>query len=135
MFWHENNNHNFLFDLNKYCTLEYLQVCWLTVTDIYEAMGNLSTKYSDTHSSYGNITKPGNMKLEYQKIINFMGKMDEWQRCKTRTKYDFDGSGYDQVLTDTTYSEQNTQMNREVYSKLALATVGGTEHHQIKQHY
>ena len=63
-----------------YCTLDYLKVCWLKVTNLYEAMGDLCTKHSDTHSSYRTRIQPGNLKLESQKIVKFMGEMDEWQR-------------------------------------------------------
>ena len=41
-------------------------------------MEDISTKHLDTHLSYGTITQPGNLKLESQKIVEFMGKMNEW---------------------------------------------------------
>ena len=63
-----------------------------------------------------------------------MGKMDQWERCKSRTECAFNVSGYEQVLTDATDAGQNTQMNRVVYSQLAVATVGGTAHRLVKQH-
>ena len=66
-------------------------------------MGNLSNKHSDTHAYYGTIIQPRNLKLEYQKIVKFMGKMDEWQRWKSRTECAFDELGYKRVLTDATY--------------------------------
>ena len=78
VFWHKNDNHNFIFDKNPYYELDYLKVCWLTAINLYEAMGNLSTRHSWTHSYYGTIIQPGNLKLESQKIFEFMGKMDEW---------------------------------------------------------
>ena len=37
-------------------------------------MGNIYMKHSDTHSPYGTRIQPGNMKLESQKIVEFMGK-------------------------------------------------------------
>ena len=55
-----------------------------------------------------------------------MGEMDGWQEWKYRTEFTFNGSGYEWVLTDATYSGQNTQMNRVVYYKLLVATVGLT---------
>ena len=74
-------------------------------------MGNLSTKHLDTHSSYGNRIRHGILKLEYKKIVEFMGEIDEWQRCKSKTVCAFYGSGYEQLLTDTTYADQNTHIN------------------------
>ena len=62
-----------------------------------------------------------------------MGKMDEWQKWKPNTECASDGSGYKQVLTYETYAALNTQMNQVVYSQSAVATVGGTSHHLIKQ--
>ena len=62
-----------------------------------------------------------------------MLKMDEWQRWKSRTEYAFDGLGYQWVLKDAKYPSQNTQINWVVYSKLAVATIGGTAHHLIKK--
>ena len=38
------------------------------------------------------------------------------------------------MLSDSKYSSQNTQMNRVVYSQLAVATVGGTANHPMKQY-
>ena len=102
--------------------------------NIYEAMGRLSTKHLDTHLSYGTRIKPGNLRLESQKIVEFMGGMDEWEKCTSRTEFDFVGSGYEQVLTDATYSAQKTQMNRVVYSQLSVTTIGGTSYHIIKQY-
>ena len=51
-----------------------MQVCWLKVTDIYEAMGNLSTKYSDIHTSYGTRIQLGKLKVESEKLSNLCGK-------------------------------------------------------------
>ena len=64
-----------------------------------------------------------------------MGEMDGWQEWKYRTEFTFNGSGYEWVLTDATYSGQNTQMNRVVYYKLLVATVVGTAaYNMVKQH-
>ena len=49
-------------------------------------------------------------------------------------EYAFNGSGYERVLTDATYSVQNTHMNRVVYSQLSVTTIGGTSYHIIKQY-
>ena len=42
--------------------------------DIYEDMGDLSRKHSDTHSSYGTRILPRKLKLEFQKKLNLWGK-------------------------------------------------------------
>ena len=46
----------------------------------------------------------------------------------------FGGSGYKWVLMDSIYSGRNIQMNRLVYSQLAVATVVGTTHHLVKKY-
>ena len=46
----------------------------------------------------------------------------------------FYGSLYKQVLIDSTYAAQNTQMNLVVYSQLEVSTIGGAAHHLIKQY-
>ena len=102
--------------------------------NIYEYMGNLSTKHSDIHSYYGTRIQPGNLKPESQKIVKFMGRMDEWKSFKSRMECAFDESVYKQVLIYATYSIWNTQMNRVVYSQWEVATVGGTAHHLIKKY-
>ena len=38
------------------------------------------------------------------------------------------------MLTDATYSGRNVQKKIVVYYQLEVATVGGTEHHLVKQH-
>ena len=97
-------------------------------------MGKLSTKNSHTHSSHGTRIQPENLKLESNKIVEIMGEMDEWQKWKYRTECTSGVSGYDWVLTDATYSGQNTQINLVVYYHLEVATVEGTAHHLVKQH-
>jgi hypothetical protein len=74
------------------------------------------------------------LKLEAQKIKEFTGHFDIWQKWKSCTKCAFDGSGYEKVLLDWLHAETNTQMNRVVYAQLYVATVDGTAHHLIKQH-
>ena len=44
------------------------------VTNIYEAMGDLCTKHSDTHSSYGTRIQTGKLPLGSQKIVELCGK-------------------------------------------------------------
>jgi len=74
-----------------------------------------------------------NLKLEAQKIKEFSGSYDEWQRWKSRTECAFDGSGYENILVDSTFATNNPRMNRVVYSQLAVATVDGTVYHLVRQ--
>ena len=46
---------------------------------------------------------------------------------------DFDKSGYESVLTDVVYYGCNVKMNQVVYSYLVVSTIGGIEHHLVKQ--
>ena len=74
------------------------------------------------------------MNLEFQKIVKCIGRMDEWRKWKSRTECAIYRSGYERALIDERYDTQNTQMNRVVYSKLAVETVRGTAHHLIKKY-
>jgi hypothetical protein len=74
------------------------------------------------------------LKLEAQKIKEFTGNFDMWQKWKSRTECAFDGSGYVKVLLDHIYAKNNTQMNRVVYAQLYVAMVDGMAHHLRKQH-
>jgi hypothetical protein len=74
------------------------------------------------------------LKLEAQRVKEFTGHFDGWQKWKSRTECAFDGSGYEKVLSNRPYAEINTQMNRVVYAQLYVATVEGTAHHLVKQH-
>ena len=74
-----------------------------------------------------------NLKLEAQKIKEFSGSYDEWQRWKSRTECAFDGSGCENILVDPVFATNNPRMNRVVYSQLAVATVDGTAYHLVRQ--
>jgi hypothetical protein len=74
------------------------------------------------------------LKLEAQKVNEFSGDYDVWPKWKSRTECAFNGSGYEKILSDLTFSEQNPKMNAIVYSQLAVATVDGNAHHLVKQH-
>ena len=74
-------------------------------------MRNLSTKHSDTHTSYVTIIQPGNLKLESQKFVKFIGKIYEWKRWKYRIECAFYGSVYNRVLTDEKDAGRNKNMN------------------------
>eukprot|EP00957_Ditylum_brightwellii_P114347 8719008-Ditylum_brightwellii.AAC.1 len=45
-------------------------------------------------------TTPPNLKLALQRITEFSGKVDEWQKWKTCTTCAFIGSGYKSVLNN-----------------------------------
>ena len=75
------------------------------------------------------ITPVTNLKLESQKIVEFLGGNNEWQKWKTRTMCAFKGSGSKEILEDEDYADAHPRMNRIVYSQLSVATVVGTAHH------
>ena len=74
-----------------------------------------------------------NLKLEAQKIKDFTGGYEEWQKWKSRTECAFSGSGYERVLDDLEYATNNTRLNKVVYSQLAAATVDGVAYHLVQQ--
>jgi hypothetical protein len=74
-----------------------------------------------------------NLKLEAQKIKDFSGLNDDWQKWKSRTECAFSGSGYERVLEDEEYSLRYERLNRVVYSQLAAATVDGVAYHLVQE--
>ena len=93
-------------------------------------MGNIFGEFLKDNEK---ITPVTNLKLESQKIVEFLGGNNEWQKWKTRTMCAFEGSGYEEILEDEEYAEAHPRMNRIVYSQLSVATVVGTAHHLISQ--
>eukprot|EP00957_Ditylum_brightwellii_P176166 13414037-Ditylum_brightwellii.AAC.1 len=88
-------------------------------------MGNVSSRQEDSTLS--------NLKLESQKIVEFTGWFDDWQKWKTQTQCAFDESGYEQILINWDFATSNSNMNRIVYSQLSVATTVGTTYHLVKQ--
>jgi len=74
-----------------------------------------------------------NLKLEAQKIKDFTGGHEDWQKWKSRTECAFSGSGYERVLDDREFSNNNLRLNKVVYSQLAAATVDGVGYHLVQQ--
>eukprot|EP00957_Ditylum_brightwellii_P116896 8917111-Ditylum_brightwellii.AAC.1 len=76
---------------------------------------------------------PLDLKLESQKIVELLGKNEEWQMWKPHMQCTFDVSGYERVLLDREYVVRRQDLNRIVYLQLSIALAGGTAHHLIKQ--
>ena len=97
---------------------------------------NFSTSTQPPQSYTPPSTSRGesNLKLEAQKVKDFSGDANEWQKWKSRTECAFDGSGYENILKDEEYAEDNERQNKIVYSQLAAATVDGIAHHLVKAH-
>ena len=93
-------------------------------------MGILFSKGDYTTSRFSE----SNLKLEAQKVKEFSGDFNEWQKWKSRTECAFDGSGYEQILADKDYAIKHKKMNKIVYSQLSVATVEGNAHHLVKAH-
>ena len=93
-------------------------------------MGNSWTKNEKEIQS--GINGPAALKLASQKIVEFSGKIDEWQRWKNRTKCAFIGSGYESILLNPFEAAGQPSANAIVYSQLAVATSGGTAYHLVK---
>ena len=79
------------------------------------------------------ITPLTNLKLESQKIVEFLRGNNEWQKWKTRTMCAVKGSGYEEILEDEDSADAHPRMNRIVYSQLSVATVVRTAHHLISR--
>lgn len=74
-----------------------------------------------------------NLKLGAQKINNFTGNPDNWQKWKSRTICTFSGSGYKLILDSEEYSEDNPRYNKVVFSQLMVARVDETGYHLIQE--
>lgn len=75
-----------------------------------------------------------NLKLEAQKVKDFTGMHEDWQKWKNRTNCAFSGSGYAKILTDEEYATKHKRLNNVVYSQLAAATVDGTAYHLVTKY-
>jgi hypothetical protein len=93
-------------------------------------MGSMTSRDSRTTNEARGET---NLKLEAQKIKDFSGGHEEWQKWKSRTECAFSGSGYERVLDDLAYATHNERLNKVVYSQLAAATVDGVAYHLVQQ--
>eukprot|EP00957_Ditylum_brightwellii_P051228 3883445-Ditylum_brightwellii.AAC.1 len=96
-------------------------------------MGNRASRDTTKSNTTHNIT-PSNLKLASQRITEFSGKVDEWQKWKNHTSCAFVGSGYNTVLNNWYGSYNNYAMNQVVFVHLSIATSGGTAYHLVKNH-
>ena len=97
-------------------------------------MGILFTRGDYATSRNSGRSGESNLKLEAQKVKEFTGDFNEWNKWKSRTECAFEGSGYELILSSRTYANENIRMNKIVYSQLSAATVDGNAHHLIKAH-
>jgi hypothetical protein len=103
-----------------------------TLLEEEKTMGNIGTRITDTVVGT-EVRGETNLKLEAQKIKDFAGGHDDWQKWKSRTECAFSGSGYERVLEDAEYARNHERLNKVVYSQLAAATVDGTAYHLVQQ--
>eukprot|EP00957_Ditylum_brightwellii_P200647 15295812-Ditylum_brightwellii.AAC.1 len=68
-------------------------------------MGNIIGR-SDVRSG------PSGLKLELQRIVDFNGKVEDWQKWKNRTQCAFNGSGFERILSDREYANRMRNQNR-----------------------
>jgi hypothetical protein len=93
-------------------------------------MGNLLFTAPPTYEPQGSST----LKLEAQKIKDFSGAHEDWQKWKSRTECAFQGSGYELILGSSSYTDNHPRMNAIVYSQLSAATVDGVAYHLIQRY-
>ena len=96
-------------------------------------MGSTISRVTRTIGTTNEARGETNLKLEAQKIKDFTGGHEEWQKWKSRTECAFSGSGYERVLDDLEYATNNVRLNKVVYSQLAAATVDGVAYHLVQQ--
>ena len=56
---------------------------------------------------YRHYGHPSKLKLESQNIIEFLGLIEDWNKLKSRTECAFGVQGYDRVLSDAIFLENN----------------------------
>eukprot|EP00957_Ditylum_brightwellii_P189827 14451530-Ditylum_brightwellii.AAC.1 len=62
------------------------------------------------------ISGPSGLKLESQRIVDFSGKDEDWQKLKNCTQCAFDGSCYEKVLSNQEHTDRMRNQNRVVFS-------------------
>jgi hypothetical protein len=95
-------------------------------------MGPRQSRPSDTATSL-EVRWETNLKLEAQKIKDFMGGHKDRPKWKSRTECAFSGSGYERVLEDFDYAKANERLNKVVYSQLAAVTAEGVAYHLVSK--
>lgn len=75
-----------------------------------------------------------NLKLEAAKITEFHGRIEDFQAWRIRTECAFDGSGFEKILNDRVFANDNPRMNRIVFSQLSVATASGDAFHLVLKH-
>jgi hypothetical protein len=73
------------------------------------------------------------VKLDSEKIRDFAGADDEWQKWKNRTLCAFSGTGYKEVITDKEYAHRHPDDNEIVFSRLSAATTDGIAYHLVQK--
>ena len=73
------------------------------------------------------------MKLEFQNIIEFIGRIEDSNKWKSITECAFNGSCCNWVLYDSLFEAKNQQINWILYSHISVSTVGGTEYYLVKR--
>eukprot|EP00957_Ditylum_brightwellii_P027975 2113395-Ditylum_brightwellii.AAC.1 len=76
----------------------------------------------------------GNIIGRSNRIVDFSGNVEDWQKWKCCTQCAFDGSGYEKVLSNREHADRMRNQNRVVFSQMSVATLGGTPYHLVKQH-
>ena len=101
-------------------------------------MGNLIGKQAqleakDEEDQPGKAKAEMTLKLAAQKIMDFLGSPKDWQKWKCQTTCALSGNGYDQVLDNEEYLEDNPRYNKVVFCQLVAAMVDGMAYHLIQE--
>ena len=93
-------------------------------------MGNTNKKLDNVTRDPRGLTT---LKLEAQKIKEFSGAPEDWQKWKSRTECALRGTGYENILSDSIYAFRHPRMNMVVYSQISAATVDGIAYHLVRR--
>ena len=86
-------------------------------------MGNIIASGTDSTTS--------KVKIESQKVVDFNGKVELWNKWKERTLCTFSTCGYDKVLEDYEHALKHPNTNKLIFALLSNATVEGHPHHLV----
>jgi hypothetical protein len=74
------------------------------------------------------------LKLQSHQVKPFSGRSAEFPKWRSHTECVFNGTGYEQVLSNATYAISHPLKNALVFSQLSIALCDGDASHLVDQH-
>jgi hypothetical protein len=74
------------------------------------------------------------LKLQSHQVKPFSGRSAEFPKWRSHTECVFNGTGYEQFLSNETYAISHPLKNALVFSQLSIALCDGDASHLVDQH-